>query len=166
MKKALGLLEVQGLASAVFISDVMIKSASVELVGVEQAKGGGWMTIKVVGDVGAVKASVEAGEAQSKQNGSFIAAKVIPRPGEGIADFFLAEDKNFQVKPVAAKENEVVSKQPAEEKKELVEKVEQPATTSVGLEPAVVKPAVQHQQNASEKNNTVNKKPPVKGGRK
>ena len=60
MKQALGLVEIAGLCIAVTAADAMVKSANVELVELEPAKGGGYMTIKVVGDVGAVNAAVMA----------------------------------------------------------------------------------------------------------
>ena len=61
MKQALGLVEIAGLCIAVAAADAMVKAANVELVELEPAKGGGYMTIKVVGNVGAVNAAVMAG---------------------------------------------------------------------------------------------------------
>lgn len=55
MKKSLGLVEVAGLCAAVYTADAMVKAANVELVALERARGNGWTTVKVVGDVGAVK---------------------------------------------------------------------------------------------------------------
>lgn len=51
MKEALGLLEVAGLAAAIKAADVMVKAANVTILNVEKARGGGWMTVKVTGDV-------------------------------------------------------------------------------------------------------------------
>ena len=63
MMQALGLIEVVGLAAACEAADVACKTANVELVGYELAKGGGYVTIKVVGNVGAVNAAVDAASA-------------------------------------------------------------------------------------------------------
>ena len=94
MKKSLGLLEVKGLAGAITVADVMAKVAVVELVEIDKAKGFGWMTIKVVGDVAAVQASIDTGAAKAKENGSFVAAKVIPRPDQMVIDTFLPTPKS------------------------------------------------------------------------
>ena len=59
-QKSLGLIETQGLAAGIEAADAAVKSANVELVGYELTKGGGWTTIKILGDVGAVKAAVDA----------------------------------------------------------------------------------------------------------
>ena len=79
-QKSLGLIETQGLAAGIEAADAAVKSANVELVGYELTKGGGWTTIKILGDVGAVKAAVDAGGAAASQLGEVIALHVIPRP--------------------------------------------------------------------------------------
>ena len=179
MKKALGLLEVKGLASAICVADVMIKSAAIELVGVEKAKGSGWMTVKVVGDVGAVKASVEAGEAQAWQDKSFVSSKVIPRPGEGITEFFLTCDYGGQTE-IEKKElvEEVQIPEPEkEEVKETTEEVvaekieevleKEPVKIAEEVKPTpkpVQEPPKIRPNNAKGPAN--NKKPPSKGGKK
>ncbi|HCM90653.1 MULTISPECIES: BMC domain-containing protein [Vagococcus] len=84
MNQALGLIEVVGFGCAVNVSDVMVKTANVTIVGIERAKGSGWLTVKVLGDVGAVNAAVESGEVVAKKDQTFIASKVIPRLGEGL----------------------------------------------------------------------------------
>lgn len=84
MNQALGMIEVVGFGCAVNVSDVMVKTANVTIVGIERAKGSGWLTVKVLGDVGAVNAAVESGEAVAKKDQTFIASKVIPRLGEGL----------------------------------------------------------------------------------
>lgn len=90
MKEALGLLEVAGLTAAIKAADVMVKAANVTILNVEKARGGGWMTVKVTGDVGAVQAAVQAGVAQAKHERHYIAHKVIPRPAEGIDAMLLS----------------------------------------------------------------------------
>ena len=82
MKQALGLLEVQGLSTAVVAADTMAKAANVRLLEVENTKGSGYMTIKVTGDVGAVNASVQAGRQTAIENRKLVSWKVIPRPSD------------------------------------------------------------------------------------
>lgn len=84
MNQALGMVEVIGFGCAVNVSDVMVKTADVRIAGIERAKGSGWLTIKVLGDVGAVNAAVESGEQIAKKDQKFIASKIIPRLGEGL----------------------------------------------------------------------------------
>lgn len=102
MKEALGLVEVRGLASAIHVADVMVKAANVHVIGLEKAKGNGWMTVKVSGDVGAVQAAVEAGAAEALTLQAFISQLVIPRPAEGM-DLLLQSDSVMTTKNEAAK---------------------------------------------------------------
>ena len=83
-QKSLGLIETQGLAAGIEAADAAVKSANVELVGYELTKGGGWTTIKILGDVGAVKAAVEAGAAAVKNVGELYGVHVIPSPHEDV----------------------------------------------------------------------------------
>lgn len=91
MNNALGLIEVVGLATAIKTADVMLKAASVKLLKLEKAKGSGWMTIFVTGDVGAVNAAIESGTASAKGENKFVSSKVIARPGEGIESLISPE---------------------------------------------------------------------------
>ena len=93
MKEALGLVEVRGLASAIHVADVMVKAANVHIIGLEKARGSGWMTVKVSGDVGAVQAAVEAGAAEGLALQALISKLVIPRPADGL-------DKMLKPEPV------------------------------------------------------------------
>ena len=83
-QKSLGLIEIQGLAAGIEAADAAVKSANVELVGYELTKGGGWTTIKILGDVGAVKAAVEAGAAAAKRVGEVYGVHVIPSPADEV----------------------------------------------------------------------------------
>ena len=76
---SLGMIETKGLVGAIEAADAMVKSANVQLVGKEQV-GGGLVTVMVRGDVGAVKAAVEAGSANASRLGELVAVHVIPRP--------------------------------------------------------------------------------------
>ncbi|MCR1898394.1 BMC domain-containing protein [Irregularibacter muris] len=76
---ALGLIETKGLVGAIEAADAMTKSANVELVGYEKI-GSGLVTVMVRGDVGAVKAAVDAGTAAAQVVGEVVSTHVIPRP--------------------------------------------------------------------------------------
>ena len=99
MKQALGLVEIAGLCIAVAAADAMVKAANVELVELEPAKGGGYMTIKVVGDVGAVNAAVMAGCQIGKEHQKLVAWKVIPRPSDFVEDTFVTHKAEEPKKP-------------------------------------------------------------------
>ena len=77
--EALGMVETRGLVAAIEAADAMCKAANVTLVGTEKI-GSGLVTIMVRGDVGAVKSSVEAGQAAACKLGELVATHVIPRP--------------------------------------------------------------------------------------
>ena len=84
MKKSLGLIETEGLAAGVEAADAAVKSANVELIGYELTKGGGWTTIKIQGDVGAVKAAVDAARMAAAKVNRVVSTRVIPRPSAGL----------------------------------------------------------------------------------
>lgn len=77
--QALGMIETRGLVAAVEAADVMVKAADVKLIGSEKV-GAGLVTVMVRGDVGAVKAAVEAGAVAAKRIGDLVSVHVIPRP--------------------------------------------------------------------------------------
>ena len=79
-QKSLGLIETQGLAAGVVAADAAVKSANVELIGYELTKGGGWTLIKVQGDVGAVKAAVDAAAVAAGKVNRVVSTRVIARP--------------------------------------------------------------------------------------
>lgn len=108
VKESLGLLEVAGLLGAISASDAMVKAANVRIVGIEKAKGFGWMTVKVAGDVAAVDAAVQTGIAITKGMNLYVAHKVIPRPAEGLVEAFNEDFKersakvSVEIEPVKA----------------------------------------------------------------
>jgi ethanolamine utilization protein EutM len=83
MQQALGLIETQGLVGAIEAADAMVKAAKVKFLGREKVKGG-LVAVMVAGDVGAVKAAVDAGAAACKRVGKLVSAHVIPRPHDDI----------------------------------------------------------------------------------
>ncbi|MBI3098091.1 MAG: BMC domain-containing protein [Planctomycetes bacterium] len=76
---ALGLIETKGLVGSIEAADAMVKAAKVTLIG-KEVIGGGYVTVMVRGEVGAVKAAVDAGAAASKRVGELVSVHVIPRP--------------------------------------------------------------------------------------
>jgi ethanolamine utilization protein EutM len=81
--EALGMVETKGLVGAVEAADAMAKAANVRLIGKIHV-GGGLVTVMVRGDVGAVKASVDAGASAAEKVGDLVSVHVIPRPHSDI----------------------------------------------------------------------------------
>jgi len=79
MNEALGMIETKGLVGAIEAADAMTKSANVKLIGYEKI-GSGLVTVMVRGDVGAVKAAVDAGACAADKVGEIVSQHVIPRP--------------------------------------------------------------------------------------
>ena len=120
VKESLGLLEVAGLLGAITASDAMVKAANVRLVGIEKAKGSGWMTVKVAGDVAAVDAAVQTGVAITTGMNLYVAHKVIPRPAEGLVEAFNDDFKEQPAKLSVEIESvkEVVKEEPNKDVKD------------------------------------------------
>jgi ethanolamine utilization protein EutM len=87
MKTALGMIETQGYTGSVEATDAMVKAASVELVK-QVPIGGGFLTVLVKGDVGSVKAAVDAGAEAAARVGELVSAHVIARPHNELLDQF------------------------------------------------------------------------------
>ena len=88
MSEAIGLIETRGLVGLVEASDAMVKAASVELVKTVQI-GGGYVTAIVRGDVGSVRAAVDAGAAAAKAVGELVSSHVIARPHDALVESML-----------------------------------------------------------------------------
>ena len=89
MQTAIGLIETKGLLGLVEATDAMAKAANVNIVK-RVSVGGGLVTTVVSGDVGSVRAAVEAGANAASQVGELVGSHVIPRPAEGLVDAFVA----------------------------------------------------------------------------
>lgn len=99
MLEALGMVETKGLVGSIEAADAMVKAANVRLIG-KVLVGGGLVTVMVRGDVGAVKAAVEAGGAAAKRVGELLSVHVIPRPHndvEGILPTLDVESKPTKI---------------------------------------------------------------------
>ena len=92
-KIALGMIETRGLVGSVEASDAMVKAAKVTLIG-KEVIGGGYVTGMVRGEVGAVKAAVDAGAAAAKRGGELVSIHVIPRPHSEVEGILPASSWN------------------------------------------------------------------------
>ncbi|MGH8986041.1 MAG: BMC domain-containing protein [Acidimicrobiia bacterium] len=87
MEEALGMIETKGYVAALAAADAMVKAANVHIVS-RQEVGDGLVAVVVKGDVGAVRASTEAGAETASQVGEVVSVHVIPRPHEELGQHF------------------------------------------------------------------------------
>jgi len=112
--KAIGMIETNGLLASIEAADAMLKAANVTLLSKERT-GGGLMTVLVTGDVGAVKAAVDAGIAAAAKVGKVLSSHVIPRPHEEVAD--MLQEQHNPAAPAATRQEDAPlspEEQPAE----------------------------------------------------
>ena len=86
--EAIGLIETRGLTAQFEACDAMLKAANVSLVKQVQI-GGGYVTTIIRGDVGSVKAAIDAGASAASQVGELVSAHLIPRPERNLVESFL-----------------------------------------------------------------------------
>ena len=86
--EAIGMIETRGLVAQIEASDVMLKAANVSLVKQVQI-GGAYITTIIRGDVGSVRAAVDAGAAAASQIGDLVSAHLIPRPEPNLIENFI-----------------------------------------------------------------------------
>ena len=86
--EAIGLIETRGLVCHVMAIDAMCKAADVTVV-TQVEVGAAYLATLIKGDVGSVRAAVDAGAAAAAQTGELIAAHIIPRPEKAIIDLFI-----------------------------------------------------------------------------
>ena len=89
MNTAIGLIETKGLVGVVEATDAMAKAANVEILKRVDI-GGAFVTTVVQGDVGSVRAAVEAGATAAQQIGELVGSHVIPRPAESLVSAFFS----------------------------------------------------------------------------
>lgn len=155
MKQALGLVEIQGLSTAVLVADTMVKAANVTILEIENSKGQGYMTVKVAGDVGAVNAAVSAGKQTGLENQKLVSFKVIARPADSVEQIFGAAKNTKTDAPIQPSDSAHVQTQTEKEDaitgktvvkvaiKETVEpEVEEKSEVQIEVKPEV-KPAVE-----------------------
>lgn len=134
MKQALGLIETIGLVTAIEAADAAVKAADVTLLGFENTKGGGKITIKFVGNVGAVQAAVAAGVAAASRIGEVYGQRVIPRPHDEIEALIRNVDRGRVLEEEKKVEGETAVSPPVEKPSPAPEAEETPcaATTKSG----------------------------------
>jgi ethanolamine utilization protein EutM len=96
MNTAIGLIETKGLIGLVEATDAMAKAANVQIVK-RIGIGGAYVTTIVTGDVGSVRAAVEAGAQAAQQVGELVGSHVIPRPAEGLIEAFVQPSRRATV---------------------------------------------------------------------
>jgi ethanolamine utilization protein EutM len=89
LMNAIGLIETKGLTALVEATDAMAKAANVEIIK-RVSIGGAYVTTVVRGDVGSVRAAVEAGAAAATQVGELVSSHIIPRPADGLVAAYLS----------------------------------------------------------------------------
>jgi microcompartment protein CcmL/EutN len=128
MNEALGMIETKGLVSSIEAADAMVKAANVRLIG-KTLVGGGLVTIMITGDVGAVKAAIEAGATAAQRVGELVSVHIIPRPHSEISSILPHNEPNAikqknsdtSEKDIKLEQEEVISSEPNKSKK--IEKV-------------------------------------------
>ncbi|MGO1369296.1 BMC domain-containing protein [Senegalia sp. (in: firmicutes)] len=123
--EALGMIETYGYIGAVEAADVCVKSANVKLLGLERVRGG-LVTIHITGDIGAVKASIDAAESAVKKFGSLVSSHVIPRAGEGIEKLLpkIKNPDNPEEEKEEKKEEEIEDEEASEDESETDQVIE------------------------------------------
>lgn len=118
MPLALGLVETKGLVAAIEAADAMVKAANVILVGKEKVVPA-MITIKVVGEVAAVTAAVQAGAAAAKRVGQLLATHVIPQPDSELIKILPEIDERNFSEIITSKKTESFKKEKIEPKIEI-----------------------------------------------
>ncbi|WP_313076703.1 BMC domain-containing protein [Lacrimispora sp.] len=151
MKQALGLVEVQGLSTAVMVADTMVKAANVTILEIENSKGQGYMTVKIAGDVGAVNAAVSAGKQTGLENQKLVSFKVIARPADSVDQIFGAAKKTKTDTPIQLSDSAEVQTQAEKEDttagetsvKEAIKEMVKPEVEEISEVEPEVKPEVE-----------------------
>lgn len=135
LEYALGLIETKGLVGAIEAADAMTKAAEVQLIGKERT-GGGLITIKIIGDVAAVRAAVDAGTAAAQRIGELVSSHVIPRP-DSDTEALIYPPSSQQLH--APYDKVILSEKPKPERgrrKMMIRKVESPAPEQPTIKPS------------------------------
>jgi microcompartment protein CcmL/EutN len=133
MQRALGLVETRGLVASIEAADAMLKASNVTLIGKEKVKAG-LVTIAVVGDVAAVKSSVDAGAAAAQRVGELVSVHIIPKPDDQIAGILPLEKEEEPKKPSPPKSKKIVVQQKEITEKKVEESEEVPEEEKIEKE--------------------------------
>lgn len=123
MISSLGLIEVVGLVGAIEAADTAVKAANVRVIDYELTKGGGMVTVKIEGEVSAVKAAVDAAVMAAERLTTVVSQLVIARPSEEVAKMVEVEElvPEEETAPVIEETAPVIE----EKAPEVIEKVEE-----------------------------------------
>ena len=130
--QALGMIETKGLIGAIEAADAMTKAANVTLIGKEKV-GSGLITVMITGDIGAVKAAVDAGAAAAEQVGHLVGVHVIARPHDEIENILKKEvvEKEILEETIEEVVEEIIEVVPEVISEEIVEEIEEKAQEEV-----------------------------------
>lgn len=173
-QKSLGLIEVGGLVAAIEAADAAVKAADVELIGYEAANGMGWQTVKLMGDVSAVEAAIQAAEAAASRIGQVISTCVIARMGDGLPAIVgsgdthkqgktkekrarLAEESKTPIKKPEAAAEKPAEKEPGKAEKTAARAQKKPAAQKAKAQPSPEPGAPPKAAGAAEKRKTAAK---------
>lgn len=145
--QALGLIETYGFVAAVEACDASLKAANVSLQGIKFVRGG-LVSVAFLGDVGAIKAAVDAGAAAASKVGTVLSTHVIPRPAEGLGRVMLDEGSLPTPPPVPPAPSVLPSVSEEMEKIEAAAALEVPSITQ---SKAVIKPEAIHKPKKNKK---------------
>jgi microcompartment protein CcmL/EutN len=157
MPKALGLVETRGLVGAIEAADAMVKAANVILAGKEQISAG-LVTVKVLGDVAAVRASVDAGAAAAQRVGELVSIHVIPQPDGQLVSIFPELADNHEQKSLKKESIDSKIEEKIEAKPEKIEQKREPESVVKKTEETVKpvrKSAIRKSKTTDEVNNTL-----------
>jgi len=138
-KQALGIIETVGLAAGIEAADAAVKSAGVHLTGYELTKGAGMVLIKVEGDVGAVKAAIDAAYAAASKVGKVAAKQVIARPHDSLDTLIHSKETVGLQKKQLESPQHVESKQSVQVEEEASATSEKPELQAMEDESTAVK---------------------------
>ncbi|WP_066055241.1 BMC domain-containing protein [Robertmurraya korlensis] len=136
-RNALGLIEVVGMTAAIVAADTAVKSANVRLIGYENSKGGGMITVKFEGDVGAVKAALEAATVEASKVNRIVSKHFIPRPSDEIEKMTIPRSRVSKeiITEVEKEEEEVEKEEQMSTNEEEVREAESPVEAVVEEQP-------------------------------
>ncbi|MBI1927768.1 BMC domain-containing protein [Candidatus Poribacteria bacterium] len=100
---ALGLVETRGFVGSIEAADAMVKAANVQLIGYEKI-GGGYVTVMVRGDVGAVKAATDVGAEAAAKVGQVVSVHVIPRPHAEVESILPSQARSSKTRATSAED--------------------------------------------------------------
>ncbi len=100
---ALGLVETRGFVGSIAAADAMVKAANVQLIGYEKI-GGGYVTVMVRGDVGAVKAATDVGAEAAAKVGQVVSVHVIPRPHAEVESILPSQSRSSKTRATSAED--------------------------------------------------------------